>query len=66
MKWTIVLPLLLLISCYRTNPSNAIESLGEEVIKKKEGIDIRLTPIEETKETETERKNYARYIITAF
>lgn len=30
-------------------PSNAIEELGEKVLSKKEGLDIRLTPIEETK-----------------
>lgn len=62
----ILITFIFLISCYRTNPSNAIESLGEEVIKKKEGIDIRLTPIEETKEQKTERKNHVRYIISSF
>jgi hypothetical protein len=40
---------MLLNCCVRTSPSNAIEEIGEEVIKKHEGIDIRLTPIEETK-----------------
>lgn len=41
--------LLFLSSCFSSKPSNAIEELGEEVIKKKEGIDIRITPIEEEK-----------------
>lgn len=43
--------LFLLIFCCACSPkpSNAIEELGEEVLKKKEGIDIRLTPIEEQK-----------------
>jgi hypothetical protein len=44
------LPLALLSGCMTAKPSNAIESLGEEVLKKKEGIDIRLTPIEEDKQ----------------
>ena len=45
-----ILPLLLMCGCISTKPSNAIDSLAEEVIKKKEGVDIRVTPIEETKE----------------
>lgn len=36
-------------------PSNAIEELGERVIKSKEGLDIKLTPISEEKQNE--RKN---------
>jgi Ser-tRNA(Ala) deacylase AlaX len=39
-----------LSSCMTSRPSNAIEELGEQVIKKKEGIDIRLMPIEEEKQ----------------
>lgn len=39
---------ILFCSC-ASKSSNAIEELGEEVIKKKEGIDIKLTPIEEEK-----------------
>ena len=30
----------------REQPSNAIEELGEKVISSKEGIDIRLTPVD--------------------
>lgn len=41
--------LLLLIVSSCAPKSSAIEELGEEVIKRKEGIDIRLTPIEEDK-----------------
>ena len=37
-------------SCMAQKPSNAIDSLAEEVIKKREGVDIRLTPIEEIRE----------------
>lgn len=36
--------------CMASKASNAIEELGEQVIKKKEGIDIRLMPIEEEKQ----------------
>lgn len=32
-----------------SKPSNAIDSLAEQVIKRKEGVDIRITPLEETK-----------------
>lgn len=45
----LVFALLFLASCVSSNTSNAIEELGEEVIKKKEGIDIRIIPIEEEK-----------------
>lgn len=38
-----------LVGCQGNKSSNAIEELGEEVIKKREGIEIRLTPIEEVK-----------------
>jgi hypothetical protein len=41
--------LFLLSSCMASKPSNAIDALAEEVIKKREGVDIRVTPIEETK-----------------
>jgi predicted small secreted protein len=51
MKKFILIPIVLLAGCMPAKPSNAIESLGEEVIKKKEGIDIRLTPIEQEKQT---------------
>jgi hypothetical protein len=40
----------LMTSCISTKPSNAIDSLAEEVIKKREGVDIRVTPIQETKQ----------------
>lgn len=48
-NYTLIMLTMLLVSCMHNLPSNAIEELGEQVIKKKEGIDIRLTPIEETK-----------------
>lgn len=41
--------LLLLSGCFAGKASNELDELGEEVIKKKEGIDIRITPIEEEK-----------------
>jgi hypothetical protein len=47
MKYLFIL--LIMTSC-ASKSSNAIEQLGEEVIKKKEGLDIRLTPIEEDKQ----------------
>lgn len=43
-----ILFLFALISC-ASKSSNAIEELGEEVLKKKEGIDIELIPMEEKK-----------------
>jgi hypothetical protein len=49
----LLLLMLLVSGCMASKPSNAIEELGEEVIKKKEGIDIRLMPIEEEKQTKT-------------
>lgn len=49
---------LILTSCF-TRSSNAIEELGEQVLKRKEGIDIQLTPIEENKEKKLV-KNYER------
>lgn len=46
--------MIVLSSCMGRS-SNAIEELGEEVIKKKEGIEIRLTPIEEEKKTKEKK-----------
>jgi hypothetical protein len=40
----------ILCSCFGSKPSNEIEGLGEEVLKRKEGIDIRMVPIEEIKD----------------
>ena len=48
-----IILLILLTGCFSSKPSNAIEELGEEVIKKREGIEIRLTPIEEEKNKTT-------------
>ena len=45
----LLVTMLFLAGCMASKPSNAIEELGEEVIKKKEGIDIRLTPVDEEK-----------------
>lgn len=47
MRYLVIL--FLFSSCMTGKPSNAIEELGEEVIKKHEGIDIRLTPVDEEK-----------------
>jgi hypothetical protein len=47
--FSIVTVVIFLSSCMTNKGSNAIEELGEEVIKKKEGIDIRLIPIQEEK-----------------
>ena len=46
MKFLLVL---ILAGCSMSKPSNAIEGLAEEVIKKKEGIQITLEPIDESK-----------------
>lgn len=45
----IIMIALCISSCMAQKPSNAIDSLAEEVIKRKEGVDIRVTPIEEKK-----------------
>lgn len=45
----LVLILFSMNGCIRAEPSNAIEGLSDEVIKRKEGVDIRITPIEEEK-----------------
>jgi hypothetical protein len=36
-------------ACTGTRSSDGLEQLGEEVLKKKEGIDIQLKPIQEQK-----------------
>jgi hypothetical protein len=48
-------------ACTTNKPSNAIEELGEQVIKKKEGIDIRLMPIEEEKVKEKHKDKDQKY-----
>ena len=47
MKW--LFPLFFLSACYMQKSSNEIDELSEAVIKRKEGVDIRVTPIEESK-----------------
>jgi hypothetical protein len=48
--------LLLLASCFPAKPSNAIEGLAEEVILKKEGVDIRLTPVDDPRPSNAAKK----------
>jgi len=45
----ILLSLLASCSLFPPKPSNEIEGLAEEVMKRKEGVDIRIEPIDERK-----------------
>jgi hypothetical protein len=45
-----LIPLLFLASCVHDQPSNAIEELSEQVIKKHEGVDIRIMPVDPEKQ----------------
>ena len=50
--------LLLSITSCAGRPSNAIDALAEEVIKKKEGVDIRIAPIDEEKGAKVLQKDF--------
>lgn len=47
MKIKFILLTLFLSSCMTSKSSNAIEELSDSVLKRKEGIIIQLTPVEE-------------------
>ena len=47
---------LMMTACFPAKPSNAIEELAEGVIKSKEGVDIRITPVDNVKQAKAEKK----------
>jgi hypothetical protein len=49
MMYLVFLMVALLFAGCSSKPSNEIDALAEEVIKRKEGVDIRVTPVDPEK-----------------